>query len=230
MPREKMLDDSERYLQLAFNGDISQARAIIPNLRSTLSNRSQVFIEAGTPFIKRYGAAGIREISRMWSGVVVADLKIVDGARREIALAVSSGARALTALGNSPKETLDLFIKICKSQRLISMIDMLGVAEPLKVLRKMKSPPDIVVLHMGRDEENTKGKTIPYKQVNKIRSKFSCLISAAGGIDLKEARSAIFNGADIVVANIVSSSDPWTGIKSTGDVASVAQDFLDTVR
>jgi len=37
------------------------------------------------------------------------------------------------------------------------------------------------------------------------------LISAAGGVDLKEARSAIFNGANIVVANIVDSEHHGQG-------------------
>ena len=109
------------------------------------------------------------------------------------------------------------------------MIDMLGVEEPLKVLLKLKKPPTVVVLHKGRDEENTRGKVIKYKHVNKIRSKFDVLISAAGGIDLREARSAIFNGADIVVANIVAEEDLWTGISSGEDVAGIARQFLTTI-
>ena len=55
------------------------------------------------------------------------------------------------------------------------------------------------------------------------------MISAAGGVDLKEASSAIFNGANIVVVNIVTTADPWTGIKSDEDVAKVAEQFLKTI-
>lgn len=226
---KSLLSESKRFLQLAFNGDINTVRSILPPIRAALGSSRNVFIEAGTPFIKRYGTSGIREISRLWGGTVVADLKIVDGAMGEIQTAVNAGAKAITVLGSAPVETLNLFIQICKSKNLISMVDMLGVSDSLKVLRKLKLAPDIVVLHKGRDEESTKGKTIPYKEINKIRSKFSCLISAAGGIDLREARSAVFNGADVVVANIVSSSDPWTGIDSSGDVASTAKKFLDTI-
>ncbi|MFH1622614.1 MAG: hypothetical protein ABIA97_05810, partial [Candidatus Omnitrophota bacterium] len=93
----------------------------------------------------------------------------------------------------------------------------------------LKTPPDVVVLHKGRDEETTRGKVIKYKHINKIRSKYAVLISAAGGIDLREARSAIFNGANIVVANIVSSDDPWTGISSDSDVKTIAEQFLKTI-
>jgi 3-keto-L-gulonate-6-phosphate decarboxylase len=110
-----------------------------------------------------------------------------------------------------------------------SMIDMLSVADPLKVVMGLKTPPDVVVLHRGRDEEGTRGKVIQYRHVNRLRSKFDVLISAAGGVDLREARSAIFNGANIVVANLVRPGDLWTGIPTDIDVGAMAQQFLTTI-
>jgi 3-keto-L-gulonate-6-phosphate decarboxylase len=85
------------------------------------------------------------------------------------------------------------------------------------------------VIHRGRDEENTQGKLIRYRQINRIRSKFDSLISAAGGVDLREARSAIFNGANIVVANIVRPQDGWTGINITDNITEISQKFLETI-
>jgi 3-keto-L-gulonate-6-phosphate decarboxylase len=85
------------------------------------------------------------------------------------------------------------------------------------------------VIHRGRDEENTRGKMIRYRQINRIRSKYDVLISAAGGVDLREARSAIFNGANIVVANIVRPEDGWTGIRTTDDISAIAKQFLETI-
>jgi len=70
---------------------------------------------------------------------------------------------------------------------------------------------------------------IRYRQVNRIRSKFNSLISAAGGVDLREARSAIFNGANIVVANLVHPGDDWTGIKTTDNIAEITRQFLETI-
>jgi len=52
------------------------------------------------------------------------------------------------------------------------------------------------------------------------------LISAAGGVDTKRARSAIFNGANIVVANIVRQGGIWRGISAAADVGAMAQEFL----
>jgi len=64
---------------------------------------------------------------------------------------------------------------------------------------------------------------------DRIRSKFDASISAAGGVGLKEARSAIFNGANIVVVNLVRPGDPWEGISTNEDIAGVARKFLETI-
>ncbi|MDP2924070.1 MAG: hypothetical protein Q8O30_10190 [Candidatus Omnitrophota bacterium] len=220
-----MLEHKKRYLQIAFNYDLYHMQRILPAI--PLNDR--ILIEAGTPFIKREGLNGIRAITRIWKGAIVADLKTLDGAEDEVDFVNGAGATAVTVLGSAPVETINLFIARCIELKMDSMIDMLGVEEPLKVLLKLKTPPDVVILHKGRDEESTRGKVIKYKHINKIRSKYDVLISAAGGIDLREARSAIFNGANIVVANIVSSQDPWTGISSDSDVKTIAEQFLDTI-
>jgi 3-keto-L-gulonate-6-phosphate decarboxylase len=223
--RRMALDEKTRYLQIAFNYDVRMVRRILP----TIVSSERILIEAGTPFIKLEGSAGIRAISSMWDGHIVADLKTVDGALGEVNAVRAAGATAATVLGSSPPEALDLFIERCSGQGMNSMIDMLGVRDPLKVLMQLKTPPDVVVLHLGRDEEATRGKVIQYRHVNRVRSKFDVLISAAGGVDLKEARSAIFNGANIVVANLVQPGDPWTGISTDSDVAEMAQQFLTTI-
>jgi len=106
---------------------------------------------------------------------------------------------------------------------------MIGVHDPLEVLRPLRVPPDVVVLHLGRDEETTRGKLIQYRHVNRIRSKFPVIISAAGGVGIGEARSAIFNGANIVVANIVQSGDVWRGISAGEDLGQMSREFLTTI-
>lgn len=220
-----MLDHKVRYLQIAFNRDVSEVDRILP----ALPKSERIFVEAGTPFIKREGVTGIRRIAELWDGKIVADLKIADGALSEVEMAESAGATAATALGDAPRETLNLFIGECQKRGLDSMIDMLGVGDPMGVLRKLRTPPDVVVLHRGRDEETARGKVIEYKHISKIKSKYPILISAAGGVDLREARSAIFNGANIVVVNIVSTEDPWTGISSNENVAEISREFLKTI-
>jgi 3-keto-L-gulonate-6-phosphate decarboxylase len=220
-----ILDNNVRYLQIAFNYDLSMVLQILPRIPQS----SRIFIEAGTPFIKLEGMDGVRAISRRWPGHIVADLKVTDGALGEVDMARRAGATAATVLGNAPTESIDMFIERCAQLNMLSMIDLLGVSDPLDVLRPLKKAPDIAVIHRGRDEENTQGKVISYRQVNRIRSKYDSLISAAGGVDLREARSAIFNGANIVVANIVRPGDGWTGIKTTEDITEISNKFLETI-
>ena len=214
-----------RYLQIAFNYDARLVRQILP----TIVHSGRILIEAGTPYLKREGMNGIRMIRRLWRGHVVADIKTVDGALGEVDMVHAAGATAATVLGNSPIETMDLFIDRCSRLGMISMIDMLGVKDPLKVMMHLRKPPDVMVLHKGRDEESTRGKLIQFRHVNRVRSKFDVLISAAGGVGIKEARSAIFNGANIVVANLVRPGDPWKGISTDSNVAAIAKEFLDTI-
>jgi len=219
------LDHKVRYLQVAFNYDLALVHRVLP----TLPRSPRVLVEAGTPFIKREGMRGVSAIRSLWNGHVVADIKTSDGAAAEVDMARRYGADAVTVLGNSPTETLDLFVEHCNQLDVISMIDMLGVDDPLSVLRRMNQRADVIILHKGRDEESTRGKEIQYRHVNRIRSKFDASISAAGGVGLKEARSAIFNGANIVVVNLVRPGDPWEGISTNEDIAGVARKFLETI-
>jgi len=219
------LDNNHRYLQLAFNNDLGMAMKVVPRI----VRDPRIWVEAGTPFIKREGMRGVSWMARIYPGMVVADIKVADGAQGEVEMAAKAGAKAITVLGNSPVETLKLFIDECKSFGVLSMIDMIGVDDPLSVLRPLYTPPDIVVIHRGRDEETNRAKMIGYRHIAKIRSKYNVMISAAGGVDLHEARTAIFNGANIVVVNVVNPDDPWGGIVMTEDIQAVTQKFLETI-
>jgi bifunctional enzyme Fae/Hps len=218
-----MLNRNTRYLQIAFNYDIPLVKKVLPSIQAS----SRIMIEAGTPFIKREGSEGT--IHRLWRGHIVADLKTLDGAYSEVHMAQLAGASAVTSLGSAPVETLDIFVATCARLGVDSMIDMLGVDDPLKVVMRLKKPPNVVILHRGRDEESTRGKVIQYRHVNRLRSKYDLIISAAGGVDLKEARSAIFNGANIVVVNLVQPGDPWEGISTGSNVGEMARHFLETI-
>ena len=192
------LNPKKHYLQVALNGTLEDAREVI----FSLPKSDRIIVEAGTPFIKRYGEEGIRQI-KVWYGLhlsglsslieapapssptpllslilkkisesqkpipqqnnqrsekeiypyIVADLKTMDRGETEVELAHRGGASAVIALGTAPTETLNSFIKRCEEFGIDSMIDMMNVPYPLAVLRLLKKPPSVVIIHRGVDEE-----------------------------------------------------------------------------
>ncbi|NPD89763.1 MAG: hypothetical protein HGN29_13710 [Asgard group archaeon] len=220
-----MLDPNTRYLQIAFNSDASQVRRILPKIPYD----SRIIIEAGTPYIKLTGMAGVGLIRRYWKGLVVADLKVTDGAVNEVMFASQAGATAVTVMGSAPTETIDLFNQTCTSRGIYSMVDMLGVENPLKHLLALKTKPDFIVIHKGRDEESTRRKIIRYKDIAKTHSKFDSFISVAGGLEPSGIRSAYFNGADVAILNVVRQGDPYQGIPETADFKNLIPQILKEV-
>ncbi len=202
------LTTHNRYVQIAFNGTARQVRRILPQIPQD----SRIIIEAGTPYIKRTGMAGVHLIRRYWKGLVVADIKVTDGAAPEVIFSAAAGANAATVMGSAPVETLDFFIQFCTKHGMFSMIDMLGVDNPLRKMLPMKHKPDVVVIHKGRDEETNKSNIIRYKDIVKIRSKYDALIAVAGGLEPDDVRRAYFNGADIAILNVVGANDPNAGL------------------
>jgi bifunctional enzyme Fae/Hps len=66
------LDPKKKYLQVALNGTLDDAREII----SSLPISDRIIIEAGTPLIKRYGESGVRQI-RAWADMHLAGAALV---------------------------------------------------------------------------------------------------------------------------------------------------------
>ncbi|OGG03932.1 hypothetical protein A2W14_05700 [Candidatus Gottesmanbacteria bacterium RBG_16_37_8] len=224
-----MLDKKTRYLQVALNNTLDEAREII----SLLPQSPRIIIEAGTPLIKRYGLEAIRQLNSFWSyqlsshnlePYIVADVKTMDRGQTEVLLAKDAGASAVVALGSAPIETINIFIKTCHENNLDSMVDMMNIDQPVKTLRNLRKLPDVVILHRGVDEEMfNKDKPIPYIQINKIRASYNTLIAMAGGDTIREVQRAIFNDANIVVV--------WKEFyKSTENTAKLAEEFLRAIK
>lgn len=224
-----ILSKKKKYLQIALNSTLDDAHSIIQKL--PVSDR--IIIEAGTPLIKNCGAEGIRDITSWWQRklwgtnfypYIVADLKTMDRAQTEVMLAKDAGASAAICLGLAPIETIKSFIENCQKAQIDSMIDMMNVEQPVKILRKLKNLPDVVLLHRGVDEEAfNKDKPIPYIHINKVLSSFDVLISIAGGDTIREVQRAVFNGANIVVV--------WKEFyRSSSDTGRLAQEFLKEIK
>lgn len=217
---EISLNRKKKYLQVALNGTLSEAFQVI----SDLPQSEKIIIEAGTPLIKSQGDKSVREIRyRLPEAYIVADIKTADLARREVEYFAAAGANAVTCLGVAPIETIDEFILACKDNKIDSMIDMMNVADPLSVLKKLKIMPKTVIVHRGVDEtESSKGKMLPYYQINQIKGFCNAMVAVAGGDTAKEVQSAVFNGADIVVV--------WKDFMAGGGVKALAESFLRDIK
>jgi bifunctional enzyme Fae/Hps len=246
-----MLDRRQKYLQIALNSTLKEARAII--FQIPLDKR--IIIEVGTPLIKTYGLKAIKMIRTWWEErtfdslqtqtskhskssstsksptsanafvpYIVADLKCMDRGEREVKIAKKGGANAAVVLGQAPIETINAFIKECEKVGLDSMIDMMNVEYPLEVLRKLKTLPTVVILHRGVDEENFNPESeIPYHEIQRIKSNYDILVAIAGGDTIQEVQRAIFNDADIVVV--------WKSFyQTTAQTAKLAEEFLKEIK
>lgn len=224
-----ILSRKKKYLQVALNSNLSDAYRIIQQLPV----HERIILEAGTPLIKEFGQEAIRNIYNWWSAktnqedvypYIVADLKTMDRAAREVQIAKDAGASAAVCLGMAPVETINSFIESCQKSEIDSMLDMMNVNYPIQVLRKLKKQPDVVILHRGVDEETfNKDKPIPYIQINKVLSSYNVMISIAGGDTIREVQRAIFNNADIVVV--------WKEFyTSSGNTGQLAEEFLKQIK
>jgi len=224
-----ILDRKKKYLQIALNSTMEEARDIVNRL--PVSDR--ILIEAGTPLIKRHGMNAVRELYSLWqwrlnriqaNSYIVADLKTMDRGETEVRMVREAHASAGICLGQAPIETINQFILTCKEVGMDSMLDMMNIDYPVKTLRLLKKLPDVVILHRGVDEENfNRDKPIPYIQINKVLSLYKVMISIAGGDTIREVQRAVFNSADIVVV--------WKEFyKSAAGTGKLAEEFLQQIK
>lgn len=213
-------------IQIAFNSSLTDVYSVLRRIPAS----QNIIIEAGTPLIKQYGIQVVSQIRQIWSGELCADMKIIDGAVAEVEMAARAGATSVTAMGSASKETLALFVSACKKNNVTSIVDMMNISNPMRTLWKNGVVPDSVFIHRGRDEENAYGKILQYKEIAKIKGKWEVAMGAAGGIDTREFQSALFNGSDIVVVNVVSKGSLWKGIVFDDNFTTSLDQFLKFVQ
>lgn len=265
VPRSRShLDPKKRYLQVALNSTLAEARQIIAQLPAS----DRIIIEAGTPLIKRHGIGVVSELVEAYAArlaatsseddgseahtpsfrdnlrlvlqigsrsitdlapigpkpYVVADLKTMDRGATEVEMAAAAGASAVVALGTAPVETLNEFVAACERLGLDAMVDMMNAEYPVGVLRSLRRPPPIVILHRGVDEEQlNKQKQLPLHEIRRLKGSYDVLIAVAGGDTVREVQRATFNDADIVVV--------WKSVySSTADTVSLVEGFLKEIR
>jgi len=206
------------YLQIALDiTDIEKAKEVLKQLPAS----DRIIIEAGTPLVKKYGTGVIHELrAAAKDSFIIADLKTLDVGQVEVDVSFEETADAVVASGLASKETVDKFIYEAKRLGIYSIVDMMDVSDPLKILKSYKQPPDVVIIHRGIDAEKGKGSRWSLiSEIKKASKEAKLLVAVAGGIEPSNLKTALEAQADIIIVGRY--------ITQSRDVNRATRDFLD---
>ncbi len=204
------------YLQVAMDlvdmGKVAQVLSEVPQ-------NDHVIIEAGTPLIKKFGLGVIGEIRKLRpNAFIIADLKILDTGNLEARMAADATADAVVVSGLAPTSTIEKAIAEARKVGIYSIIDMLNVQNPAKLIEKLKVKPDVVELHRAIDTEETAHAWGDIAAMKKAAGG-KLLVATAGGIRVEVVKDALKAGADILVVG--------RGITASKDIEHATDEFLD---
>jgi bifunctional enzyme Fae/Hps len=178
-----------------------------------------VIIEAGTPLIKKFGLGVISEIRKLRpNAFIIADLKILDTGNLEARMAADASADAVVVSGLAPMSTMEKAITEARKVGIYSIVDMLNVQNPVKVIEKLKVKPDIVELHRAIDTDDTAHAWGDIPALKKAAGG-KLLIATAGGIRVNIVKDALKAGADIIVVG--------RAITASKDISHAAEAFIE---
>lgn len=204
------------YLQVALDlVDMNKVHSVL----AELPQNDHLIIEAGTPLIKRFGLSIISEIRKVRpNAFIIADMKILDTGNLEARMAADASADAVVISGLAPLPTLEKAIAEAKKTGIYSVVDMLNVPDPLKVIKALKIKPDIVELHRAIDAESSEHAWGDIPALKKAAGG-KLLVATAGGIRVDGVKKAFASGADIIVVG--------RAITASKDVHTAADLFLE---
>ena len=170
------------YLQVALDlVDMNKVTQVLTELPAN----DHLIIEAGTPLIKRFGLNVISEMRKIRpNAFIIADLKILDTGNLEARMASDASADAVVISGLAPVSTIEKAITEAKKTGIYSVIDMLNVADPVKLIAGLSVKPDIVELHRAIDAEDTKHAWGNIAALKKAAGG-KLLVATAGGITVR---------------------------------------------
>ena len=204
------------YLQVAMDlvdmGKVAQVLKELPD-------NDHLIIEAGTPLIKKFGLGVISEIRKLRpNAFIIADLKILDTGNLEARMAADATADAVVVSGLAPVSTMEKAIAEARKVGIYSIVDMLNVQNPAKVIASLKVKPDIVELHRAIDTEETAHAWGDISAIKKAAGG-KLLVATAGGVRVNVVKDALKAGADILVVG--------RAITASKDIGHAADEFLE---
>jgi bifunctional enzyme Fae/Hps len=204
------------YLQVALDlVDMGKVAKVLKEL----PDNDHLIIEAGTPLIKKFGLGVISELRKLRpNAFIIADMKILDTGNLEARMAADASADAVVVSGLAPASTMEKAIAEARKVGIYSVVDMLNVQNPAKVIEKLKNKPDIVELHRAIDTEDTAHAWGDIAAIKKAAGG-KLLVATAGGVRVNVVKDALKAGADILVVG--------RAITASKDIKHSADEFLD---
>jgi bifunctional enzyme Fae/Hps len=152
------------------------------------------------------------------SSFIIADLKILDTGNLEARMAADASADAVVVSGLAPVQTLEKAITEARKTGIYSVMDMLNVPDPVKLIKSLAVKPDIVELHRAIDAEREDHAWGDIPALKKAAGG-KLLVATAGGIRVPVVKAAVKAGADIIVVG--------RAITASRDVRHAAEEFLE---
>jgi bifunctional enzyme Fae/Hps len=204
------------YLQVALDlVDMGKVASVLKEL----PENDHLIIEAGTPLIKKFGLGVISEIRKLRpNAFIIADMKILDTGNLEARMAADASSDAVVISGLAPTSTLEKAIAEARKVGIYSVVDMLNVQNPAKVIEKLKVKPDIVELHRAIDTDDVSHAWGDIAAIKKAAGG-KLLVATAGGVRVNVVKDALKAGADILVVG--------RAITASKDIKHAADEFLD---
>jgi len=204
------------YLQVALDlVDMGKVASVLKEL----PENDHLIIEAGTPLIKKFGLGVISEIRKLRpNAFIIADMKILDTGNLEARMAADASSDAVVISGLAPTSTLEKAIAEARKVGIYSVVDMLNVQNPAKVIEKLRVKPDIVELHRAIDTDDVAHAWGDIAAIKKAAGG-KLLVATAGGVRVNVVKDALKAGADILVVG--------RAITASKDIKHAADEFLD---
>jgi len=204
------------YLQVALDlVDMGKVASVLKELPAN----DHLIIEAGTPLIKKFGLSVISEIRKLRpNSFIIADMKILDTGNLEARMAADAASDAVVISGLAPTSTLEKAIMEAKKVGIYSVVDMLNVQNPVKVIEKLKVKPDIVELHRAIDTDDAAHAWGDIAAIKKAAGG-KLLVATAGGVRVNVVKDALKAGADILVVG--------RAITASKDIKRAADEFIE---
>lgn len=180
------------------------------------------WIEAGTPLIKAHGMEAVRRlVETCGERVVVADMKTMDAGRVEAEMAISAGAKVVTACGFADDLTITEAVRAAKLGNASVMVDLINTKDVLtRALEIQSLGAHYLCLHTGLDAQTRDGSIAgKYDVIKHLSSTLRMPLAIAGGITAANARKARDAGASIIIVGsfITKAQDPVIALKSILD-------------